>query len=61
MATSAATYFPAHKIENYGTFVDGGVQCNNPTEIALDKTWIQTRKYIYFITWYWNLFRIFFK
>ena len=31
MATTAApTFFPAYKIENKGTFVDGAVQANNP-------------------------------
>ena len=38
MATTAApTYFPAHEIKDLGIFVDGGVQCNNPTEIALNE------------------------
>jgi len=38
MATTAApTYFPAHKIKDLGIFVDGGVQCNNPTELALNE------------------------
>lgn len=36
MATTAApTYFPSYQIEGKGTFVDGGVNLNNPARTAL--------------------------
>lgn len=36
MATSAApTYFPLHRIEGVGTFVDGGLVCNSPGYFGL--------------------------
>lgn len=35
MATTAApTYFKPHRIEEFGEFMDGGLTCNNPSEIA---------------------------
>ena len=35
--TAAPTYFPAHSIENFGVFHDGGLAVNNPAEIACTK------------------------
>ena len=32
--TSAPSYFKPHKISGYGEFLDVGLTCNNPTEIA---------------------------
>jgi hypothetical protein len=33
-STAAPTYFPPHRIGEYGEFMDGGLTCNNPSEIA---------------------------
>jgi patatin-like phospholipase/acyl hydrolase len=38
MSTSAApTFFPAHVIKEHGTFIDGGLTFNDPTELACNE------------------------
>jgi patatin-like phospholipase/acyl hydrolase len=35
-STSAPTFFPLHEIKGLGNFMDGGLQANNPSRLALN-------------------------